>query len=500
MVAAAPDFSPGSLFASRYEIVRLLGRGGMGMVYLARDRTLDEVVAIKILRPEFADDAGMAARFKSEIKLARKVRHRNVGAIHDFGQDGRLLYISMEYIEGVDLKQLLKEQGAFRPDEAYELAIQVAEGLQAVHEAGVIHRDLKAPNIMRDAKGHARLMDFGIAKQHGTEGATATGNIIGTPEYMSPEQAQGHKVDFRSDVYALGVVVYELFTGNVPFRGETPIATILKHIQDPPALEGPGAPALPPEMVPLLRKCLAKEPGRRFSTARDVAEALREARSAGLEVTAPRPLVRPMGAPAPAPRRPDAPRAMWPLALVATLIAVAVAAGLWIRRSPEPEPAAVPGTASPVPVAAATATAEPTVAPSVASPTPLPPTPSPGPTPAPQRTTPPMPPALRTSAPVAAAVTSAPTTAPSTVPSPSRPPDEAGTGLLQIVVVPWADVFIDGQQVGTTPMDKVSLKAGTHHVRLRYPTYENVERTIVIRPGQTEKLRFDFPKEGVRKP
>src|SRR5262245_43016597 len=241
-VLVSVDLGTGAIFHSRYEILGPLGRGGMGMVYKARDRTLDEVVAIKVLRPDFAQDPRMADRFKSEIKLARRIRHRNVCGIHDYGEDRGLLYISMELIEGVDLKRTLREHGALATDTAYDVAIQVAEGLQAVHDAGVIHRDLKTPNIMLDGAGVARLMDFGVAKRHG-EGtaATASGQILGTPEYMSPEQAQGRRVDYRSDIYALGIVTYEIFTGRVPFHGETPISTILKHLHDPPPLEGPQA-------------------------------------------------------------------------------------------------------------------------------------------------------------------------------------------------------------------------------------------------------------------
>ena len=216
------ELRPGMVFHGRYEILGPLGRGGMGMVYKARDRRLDEVVAIKVLRPDFGSDPTMAERFRSEIKLARKVRHRNVCAIHDYGEDQGLLYISMEYIEGVDLKQVLRQSGALPPQRGYEVAVQVTEGLQAVHDAGIIHRDLKTPNIMSDAAGIARLMDFGVAKRVGEGAATVTGMIVGTPEYMSPEQAQGHKVDTRSDIYALGIVLYEIFTGHVPFRGETP--------------------------------------------------------------------------------------------------------------------------------------------------------------------------------------------------------------------------------------------------------------------------------------
>jgi serine/threonine-protein kinase len=159
------------------------------------------------------------------------------------------------------------------------VSIQIAEGLQAVHEAGIIHRDLKTPNIMRDAGGVARLMDFGIAKREGDGTRTATGTIVGTPEYMSPEQAQGHRVDFRSDIYALGIVVYEIFTGRVPFRGETPISTILKHLHDPPPLDPPEAESIPPAVRSVLRRCLEKDPADRFPSAREVAEAMRGARS-----------------------------------------------------------------------------------------------------------------------------------------------------------------------------------------------------------------------------
>ncbi|HET7291435.1 MAG TPA: protein kinase, partial [Vicinamibacteria bacterium] len=271
------DLKPGTLFHGRYEIQGPLGRGGMGMVYRARDKTLDEDVAIKVLRPEFAEDPKMAERFKSEIKLARRIRHRNVCAIHDFGEDRGVLYISMELIDGVDLKHILKRRGALPPAEAYDVAIQVAEGLEAVHASGIIHRDLKTPNIMVDRGGVARLMDFGIAKrQEGGGASTATGHVLGTPEYMSPEQAQGQRVDARTDVYALGVVIYEIFTGDVPFRGETPISTILKHLQDPPPLDRTK---LPKSLRPVLAKALAKEPGARYSNARAVADALREART-----------------------------------------------------------------------------------------------------------------------------------------------------------------------------------------------------------------------------
>lgn len=278
-MSTPPVIRPGSIIGGRYEILETLGKGGMGMVYKAHDRVLDDTVAIKLLRPDVAAEPEMARRFRSEIKLARKVRHRNVCGIHEYGEDGGLRYISMEYIEGVDLRHALTRTGAPLPAEAYEISIQLAQGLHAIHEAGIIHRDLKTPNIMRDAKGHVRLMDFGIAKQAGEAAGpavTALGMIVGTPEYMSPEQARGEKVDFRSDIYALGVVIFEIFTGQVPFRAETPIATIFKHLQEAPPIEDA---ALPAALKPVLRRALAKSPADRYETAADLVKALEHARS-----------------------------------------------------------------------------------------------------------------------------------------------------------------------------------------------------------------------------
>ncbi len=272
----------GTVLAKRYEIVEPLGKGGMGVVYEARDLQLDETVALKVLRADVAKSPQSARRFTSEIKLARKVRHRNVCAIHEYHEHGSLRFIAMELIQGVDLRQVLKEGGALPPQEAYDVALQVAHGLEAIHEAGIVHRDLKTSNLMRDGRGIVRLMDFGIAKEYENQdatGLTAVGQIVGTPEYMSPEQAQGQRIDSRSDLYALGIVVFELFTGAVPFRGPTPVATLFKHVREPPPLDGPRAAGIPPELVPVLRKALAKDPAQRFATAMEMADALNAARN-----------------------------------------------------------------------------------------------------------------------------------------------------------------------------------------------------------------------------
>jgi hypothetical protein len=270
----------GAVIASRYEILSPLGKGGMGVVYKAYDRELEETVALKVLRADLGGSEEMARRFRSEIKLARKVRHRNICGIHEYGQEGPLLFIAMELIEGLDLKRILTGHGALPPGQAYDVATQVADGLQAIHDEGIIHRDLKTTNIMVDKRGVVRLMDFGIAKEWQAEGAaglTGTGQIVGTPEYMSPEQVRAQKIDFRSDIYSLGVVVFELFTGHVPFRGATPAGIIFKHLEEAPPLDGASAVGLPKEVIPILRKALAKDPAERYPKARLMAQALREA-------------------------------------------------------------------------------------------------------------------------------------------------------------------------------------------------------------------------------
>jgi predicted Ser/Thr protein kinase len=295
------------VLSERYELLQPLGKGGMGIVFKAQDSALEEIVALKLLRSDIAETPDIARRFRQEIRLARKVRHRNVCGIHEYGEDGGIRYISMEFIEGVDLRQILRQKGVPRAPEAFDISIQIAEGLDAIHEAGIIHRDLKTANIMIDGQGCVRLMDFGIAKQAGSEatlGGTALGMIIGTPEYMSPEQGRGEKIDFRTDVYSLGIMVYEIFTGHLPFKGDTPIATIFKHIQEPPPLTGERAARLPGPLVPVLSRALGKTPQERYTTVGDMLQALRDARAAS---TLPG-----QGAPRTAVRRPIVPGAAVP--------------------------------------------------------------------------------------------------------------------------------------------------------------------------------------------
>ncbi len=280
----------GTVLSGRYEIQKLIGQGGMGTVYKAHDKVLDETVAIKVLRPEMIGDEDASRRFLAEIKTARKIAHRNVCRIYEYGDDHGLRFISMAYIEGVDLKAILREAGPLPWPEGFEIAIRVTEALQAIHDEGIVHRDLKTPNIMRDQKGVVRVMDFGIAKDAAGSGMTQTGMIMGTPEYMSAEQATGGAIDFRTDLYALGVVIFELFTGSLPFRSDTPLSTLMKQIQDPPPLDGPEAARIPPSALPILRRLLAKSAAERFDSTEMVVDALKAARTETLgtgAITAP---------------------------------------------------------------------------------------------------------------------------------------------------------------------------------------------------------------------
>jgi len=260
----------GTVFASRYEIIEELGKGGMGRVYKAYDKKIKENVALKLLNPEIASDAITLERFSNELKLARKISHRNVCRMYDLGDDGKTHYITMEYVTGEDLKSFIRRSGHLTEPKAVVIARQICEGLAEAHHWGVLHRDLKPQNVMIDREGNSRIMDFGIARSLYARGITGSGIMIGTPEYMSPEQAEAEEVDQRADIYSLGVILYEMVTGQVPFSGETPLSVAIKQKTQQPRDPREVNPLISEDLSRLILKCLEKPKAKRFGTAKEL--------------------------------------------------------------------------------------------------------------------------------------------------------------------------------------------------------------------------------------
>jgi tetratricopeptide (TPR) repeat protein len=265
----------GTLLANRYEIIKILGEGGMGAVYKARDLELDREVALKVIRPELANNPEILQRFKQELILARQVTDRNVIRIFDLGEAGKIKFITMEYIEGESLHQILKQRGKFDVAEAVDIIEQMARGLAAAHREGVIHRDLKPGNIMRDRHGRVVVMDFGLARSLGGDGLTRTGAMMGTIEYMSPEQAQGRELKPSSDVFAAGLILYELLSGVMPFHADTAIASLLKRTQQRAVPLADIDKKIPSVLSNIVGKCLEKDPKFRYQSAEELLADLR---------------------------------------------------------------------------------------------------------------------------------------------------------------------------------------------------------------------------------
>jgi len=260
----------GTIFAGRYEIIEELGKGGMGRVYRVEDKKLDQEVALKLIKHEIANDKKNIERFRNELKLARKIRHKNVCGMFDLGETEGAHFITMEYIDGEDLKSMIRMIGKLSTGKAILIAKQVCEGLTEAHGLGVVHRDLKPSNIMIDKFGNAKIMDFGIARSLKAKGITGTGVMIGTPEYMSPEQVEAKDIDQRSDIYSLGIIMYEMLTGNPPFEAETPFALGVKHKSEAPKNPMEFNPQIPDDLSKTILKCLEKEKNSRYQSAADV--------------------------------------------------------------------------------------------------------------------------------------------------------------------------------------------------------------------------------------
>jgi eukaryotic-like serine/threonine-protein kinase len=276
--AGGDQLRPGAIFAGRYEVKEILGAGGMGVVYRAFDRELQEPVAIKTLKPEaMAGDAVALERFKQEIRLARKIAHRNVVRTYDLGEQNGMYYLTMEYVEGTSLKQLIISRGKLPVEVTLTVGKQLCRALEVAHAEGVIHRDIKPQNIVVEPNGFLKVMDFGIARLANPpkgKGLTEAGTAIGTPDYMSPEQLSGLELDPRSDLYAAGVVLFECLTGRLPFEAETTWALVAKHLEEEPPDPRMTNPEVPGALAVVILKAMAKDPKQRFETASQMHDAL----------------------------------------------------------------------------------------------------------------------------------------------------------------------------------------------------------------------------------
>ena len=277
-----------STFAGRYVIIEMLGRGGMGRVYRVLDKEINEEMALKLLNPEVASDEKTIERFRNELRLARKITHKNVCRTFDLNRtEDNTYYITMEYVVGEDLKSLIKRIGQFSEEKAISIVKQVCEGLAEAHRLGVVHRDLKPQNIMIDKDGDAHIMDFGIARSLEAKGATEAGMLIGTPDYMSPEQAEGEKVDHRSDIYSLGTVLYEMVTGKTPFEGKTAISIAMKHRTEVPVAPRELSSQISDGIDTVILRCMEKERDKRYQSIEELLADLKDIEEGTSTVVAP---------------------------------------------------------------------------------------------------------------------------------------------------------------------------------------------------------------------
>jgi beta-lactam-binding protein with PASTA domain/tRNA A-37 threonylcarbamoyl transferase component Bud32 len=351
---AVQDTLIGTLYDGRYRVIRRLGSGGMANVYLAEDEELGRRVAIKVLDEKHANDEQFVERFRREAKNAASLSHPNIVSIYDRGEAEGTYYIAMEYIEGQTLKELIVSRGPLPVERAVSYARQILGAVRFAHRKGIVHRDIKPHNVLVDTDGRLKVTDFGIARA-GASQMTEAGSIIGTAQYLSPEQARGAPVDQRSDLYSVGIVLHEMLTGSVPFTGDTPVEIAMKHISAVPEPPSVARPDLPDDLDLVVLRALAKDPRERFQTAEEmdaelgrvaaglsVTEATADAATAvlagsGVSDAAPTAVVRRPTPPPYAPRGgyyyeeppPPSRRSIWPWLLAAALVIAALIAGLY---------------------------------------------------------------------------------------------------------------------------------------------------------------------------
>ncbi|MDQ3931187.1 MAG: protein kinase, partial [Chloroflexota bacterium] len=292
-VASKHNVMEPRVIADRYELRNRIGTGGMAQVYLGVDRVLGREVAVKVLHPESATDPTFVERFRREAKAAAALNHPNVAAVYDWGSISAsdpaaypVYYMVMEYVPGENIKELLERRGPLPEAEALGIASQVTSALRAAHQRGLVHRDVKPHNVLIDPEGQAKVVDFGIAHAVGLAHLTQTNAVSGTAFYLSPEQAQGRTTDARSDIYSLGVVLYEMLTGHVPFEGGSLVDVAVRHVHEQPVSPRENRPDISPATEAVVMKALAKDPGERYQTAADMQAALESARTRVMESTA----------------------------------------------------------------------------------------------------------------------------------------------------------------------------------------------------------------------
>ena len=268
--APLQELTTGSTFANRYQIIEELGKGGMGKVYKVFDQEVQAKMALKLIRPEVSADKNTIDRFRNELKIARDISHKNICRMYDLGREAGSYFITMEYVSGEDLKSFIRRARQLVVGTAIFIAKQVCEGLAEANRVGVVHRDLKPGNIMIDKEGNAKIMDFGIARSVSVKGITGAGVMIGTPEYMSPEQVEGKEIDARSDIYSLGIILYEMLTGQVPFEGDTPFTIGMKQKSETPKDPKSLNTQIPQDLSRLILKCLEKDRERRYQSAEEL--------------------------------------------------------------------------------------------------------------------------------------------------------------------------------------------------------------------------------------